>query len=99
MKISVQKVGGLLGVPRPSAQLDTGRLSAEERQQLQERLESAGFWDLPAELPAPAATRDAQGTVLHVEDGARSHAVGFELATAPDALKALVSLVRTLANK
>jgi len=45
------------------------------------------------------AARDAQGTVLQVEDGARSHAVGFELGTAPDSLKALVSLVRSLAKQ
>lgn len=99
MKISLQKVGGLLGTPRPSAELDTERLCEEDRHRLQQHLDSAKFWELPEELTADSAARDAQGTILQVDDEGRSHAVGFELATAPDTVKALVSLVRALASK
>lgn len=99
MRISVQRVGGLLGARRPFAELDTERLCEDDRRQILEHLERTKFWELPEELTGVSSTRDGQGTIVQVQDGERSHAVGFELAAAPEAIKAFVSFVRVLASK
>lgn len=99
MRISLQRVGGIAAtIRRPATQVDTAALSDEESAALRALVDTAGFFDLPAELPADPAIRDGSGLVMEIEDGPRRRTVSFDLPTAPAGLQQLVAAVRVAAK-
>lgn len=97
MIIRMERSGGFTGIPLRTV-IDTGQLSAEEGRTLQDLVDSAGFFDLPASLPSPRKGADRFNFRLTVEEPGRSHTVEFGDAAASEPLQALIQQVTLLAR-
>ena len=95
LKVSLSRSGGVAGISPPAIVVDSEDLPADEGQALQQLVDAAGYFDLPAEL-GPAGDRpDSFGYTLSVSDErGRTHAVSFDHGAAPQALKDLVAAIR-----
>ena len=98
MRYELTRAGGLAGLVRTVAIVDTNDLRPERASELEGLLRAARFWELP-EDPAPAEPMpDAVSYELTVSDGARRHAVSFDARSGSRELLALVSAVRAAAK-
>lgn len=97
MKINFERSGGFAGL-RTAATFDTESLPSEESRRLQEELERARFFDLPAKLDSPAGGADRFEYKITVEDKGRRHIVEFGEAAAPESLQPLIQRLSDLAR-
>jgi hypothetical protein len=99
MRISFKRSGGFAGLTL-AADLDTASLPLNEAHKVQRMVEEAGFFDLPASIPAPAQGADAFQYVVTVEDEGKRHTVRTNDLTVPDALWPLLEyLTKTARTK
>lgn len=76
MEITVIRSGGLLGATEELGPLDSKDLPARLQGEIQEEIEKAGFFELPAELPGkPIPDGYSYGIAISEKD--RSHSVTF----------------------
>ncbi len=89
MRIHFERTGGFAGM-RMTATVDTESLPAEEGGELQELVEAAGFFDLPAVITIGAPGADRFRYKLTVEAEGQRHTVEVGEAAAPEALRPLL---------
>ncbi len=93
--LTLARSGGVAGIRPPAKVLDTSALPVDIVQRIDALLESARFFNLPAELPSRSKGADGFQHTLTVQHASgRKHAVTFAEADASDALRELKRLVR-----
>ena len=94
----MQTSGGIAHLPGLAAPttIDTDVLSEEQRTELDALIRSAGFFELPSDLPAARGAADYQTYTITIEDGGRRHTVRVTDASAGPGLSALVEHLRNL---
>ncbi|MDR3574290.1 MAG: hypothetical protein P4L50_10530 [Anaerolineaceae bacterium] len=97
MKIQLERSGGVTGIPFRSS-VDTDLLDPDERKALVELVESAGFFDLPANFLSPKVGADRFNYKLTIADKGRSHTIEFNEANAPQSLPPLIKQVTALGH-
>ena len=89
MRIDFQRTGGFAGLTLRKT-FDSASLPTDRQRELEQLLETSGFFDLPHELHSAEPSADRFQYRLTVERGGRSHTVRAAEATAPDALRPLL---------
>lgn len=91
MKVSVVRGGGLAGVVETTT-ADSERLSEGDATALREKVDAAGFFDLPGEVERPPpGGADRFHYAVTVEDSGRAHTVRRAEPDLPEALGALIA--------
>jgi hypothetical protein len=100
LKLRLSRSGGQLGTSRVLVDVDTARLGSEQRERLESDVERARLFNLRGELTPGVVTPDGFGYELTAEsDDGRSTSVSFSLGSAPEAIRALVSSLRSLSSR
>jgi len=97
MRIHFERTGGFAGM-RMTATVNTESLSSEEARDLQEMVEAAGFFDLPAVITTPTPGADRFYYKLTVEAEGRQHTVEMGEAAVPEALRPLLQRLTAVAR-
>jgi len=87
-KIFFERTGGFMG-RKVNATIDLDDLPDEQAELLDDLLDEAGFFELPADLTRPAMP-DAFTYNITVSSDERQHSVRVSDATAPDDLRPLL---------
>ncbi|SRR5712691_13390199 len=98
MQMRIERSGGFAGL-RLSHDLDSSQLSPEESKELNRLVESAGFFDLPADVRAASPGADRFQYKLSVKAGAREHTVTVDEAAVPETLRPLLNFATAKARK
>lgn len=94
-QLMLARSGGVAGIRPPPKVLDTAALPATAAQHIEELLEQAKFFALPAELPESVKSADNfQHSLTVRHSGGHEHTVTFTEASASEALRELKRLVR-----
>jgi hypothetical protein len=97
MRINYERTGGFAGM-RLAATIDTAALSPDQANALQEMIEAARFFDLPAQIPAPAQGIDQFQYRVTIEAQGKKHTVAVGEAAASPELQALLQQLTLLAR-
>jgi hypothetical protein len=97
MRINYERTGGFAGM-RLAATIDTTTLPADQASALQELIDAAHFFDLPAQIPAPPQVADQFHYHVTVEAAGKKHTVDVDEASASPALQALLQQLTLLAR-
>ncbi len=97
MKIQFERTGGFAGM-RVETTIDTQSLPSQEASELQEMVDAAGFFDLPATIAAPTPGADQFQYKVTIEAGGRQHTIETGDAALPDALWPLLRRLTALAR-
>lgn len=97
MRITFKRSGGFAGL-RLSLNLDTLASPADEAKLIEQLVETAGFFDLPAALPSPPGSADRFQYQIEIDSSGRQHAVDIGEAAIPDSLRPLIEKLTTLAR-
>ncbi len=89
MRVTFERSGGFAGLIVTTS-VDTATLPATETEHLQQLVQSANFFGLPAEIPA-AAQPDRFQYEITVEDGNQHHTVRVGEASVPESLRPLLN--------
>jgi hypothetical protein len=89
MHIHFERTGGFAGM-RKVVSLDTESLLPEEGKTLQEMINAAGFFDLPAKFSAPKKGADYFQYSITVELEGKKHSVQVAETAVPDNLRPLI---------
>jgi hypothetical protein len=98
MRVQFQVSGGigyLPGLAAPRA-IDVDALPESDRHRVNQAVDEARFFTLPARVPAPRGAADYQTYQITIEDGARRHTVVVSDPVAPAPLQKLIDLLRSL---
>jgi|RhiMetdeSRZDD1v2_1073273.scaffolds.fasta_scaffold69582_5 Emfourin len=95
MKVSVKRVGGFAGLTEEVAAVDTAQLDAAAAQQVEQIIQSVGFFDLPAAIAGDTIGADLFQYEITVSEGDRQHTVTFMDDESPETAP-LRRLVETL---
>lgn len=98
MRILFERSGGFAGM-RLTASMDTGSLPDEEAQELEDLVNAAGFFDLPAQIAGQSSGADQFRYKLTVEDGGRRHTVEVGETAVPDPLRPLLQRLTAAARR
>lgn len=96
MKISFERTGGFAGI-RLFVQHDTADLPPDKAKALEEIVEKADFFNLPAEAPPPSRGADYNTYKIRVDDGKRAHTVTVTDLSMPEGLGPLIQNLTDLA--
>ena len=98
MKILFERSGGFAGL-RIKADIDIESLPFEQAENIRRMLQEAGFFDLPAVVPALPHGADRFQYNLAIEDNGKHHSVEIhETETLPEPLKPLLKLLMEIAR-
>lgn len=97
MHIHFERTGGFAGMHLDYV-VDTQDLPKEEIEVLQEEIEAASFFDLPAQIHDPSAGSDRFQYSIAIRDGDKHHSVAVGDAELEDNLRALVQHLEILAR-
>ena len=100
MRVSVVRGGGLAGlVERTTA--DSEALAPDDAALLRSKIDDAGFFDLPGEvpLPGPGSGPDRFHYAITVEDDDRAHTIRRAETDLPEALVALIDWVSSVPGR
>ena len=97
MRFELRRWGGVAGLARLLASVDTSALPPQSAAELEQLLQAARFWELPSETPGQPLP-DSFSYELTVSDGTRAHAVAFDSSSASPELLALSAAVRAAAR-
>ena len=94
MKVSVVRGGGLAGLLETTT-ADSERLGGDDAARLRRKVEEAGFFDLPGDVPRAGGVGGADRFhyAVTVEDADRAHTVRRAEPDLPEALQALIDWV------
>ena len=98
MQMRVERSGGFAGI-RVSHDLDSSQLSPEDGKELDRLVDSAGFFDLPANVRAERPGADRFQYKLTAKDGPREHTVAIDDAAVPETLRPLLNFVAAKTSK
>lgn len=93
-RVYFERSGGFAGL-RLSTSVDTQTLDPAETARLEQEIEQAGFFQLPAQLQSPGGADRFEYHIL-IEQDARGHAVDVGEAALPDTLRPLVAHLEQL---
>ena len=94
MKVLYEQKGGLLGAT-VSSSADTNLLSSKEKQEIEDMVRSAKFFDLPSKsLPPNPGAADYYRYKITVETEERNHTVETTDLTMPAELRPLIKYFR-----
>lgn len=96
MEITVIRSGGFAGVHERLGPVDTSSLDAERAQEIEAKVEEAGFFELPDELPQEREIRDGFGYRMTISADGKEHDVSYGDGSEQAAAKRLGELVRLL---
>jgi hypothetical protein len=77
MKINVKRTGGYAGLEEELASVDTSRLEPGAARRVEQLLDGAGFFDLPAAAADDAVGADMFRYEVTASDGGRQNTVSF----------------------
>lgn len=97
MHIQFERTGGFAGM-HLNYMVNTDSLPQDEIDVLQEEIEEACFFDLPAKIHDPSAGNDRFEYQITIRDGAKQHSVVVGDAELDDALRPLVQHLEILAR-
>ena len=97
MRIDYERTGGFAGM-RLAAQIDTAALPADQARALQDSIEAAHFFDLPARIPASPEVSDQFHYHVAMEAEDKRHTVDVGEASASPALQELLQQLTVLAR-
>ena len=89
MRIDLTRTGGVTGM-RKALTIDSGSLSPEEAEKVRALVESANFFNLPAEIPGAAAGADQFLYIITVAAKGREHTVQTSETSADRSLRPLL---------
>lgn len=89
MTVSFERSGGFTG-RQLNYRVNSDELSEADRNELEQLVDAAGFFDLPDTIQAPPGAADAFQFKIALEDGDRKHAVEVDQTVAPEQLKPLL---------
>lgn len=95
MRINFSQSGGFTGIRR-SLSLDTGTMPPDEARELEDSVNSAGFFDLPEVLQSGGA--DRLQYKLTIERDAASHSIQMDDGSIPLALSPLIKKLEAAAR-
>lgn len=97
MRIHFERSGGFTGM-RLNKVIDSELLTADEANTLQSELAAANFFNLPAQIAAPAEGADRFHYRISIDTGSQQHTVDFAESAAPETLQVLAQHLTTLAR-
>jgi hypothetical protein len=97
MRIQFERSGGFAGM-RMGTTVDTHSLSAEKAQNLQDLVEAANFFGLPATIQSSGEGADRFQYNITVESEGKSHTVEVGESAVPESLRPLLNQLTTLAR-
>ena len=77
MQVSVKRSGGFAGLTEEVAAVETAQLDAAAAQQVEQLIQSVGFFDLPATISGGTIGADLFRYEITVSEGDRQHTVTF----------------------
>jgi len=98
MKISVKRTGGYAGLAEHVAAIDTAQLAAAAAQQVEQTLQSIGFFDLPATISGDTIGADLPRYEITANEGEQQHTVTFFCDDESPETAPLHRLVQTLSQ-
>ena len=98
MRVSVVRGGGLAGLVQTTT-ADSQTLAPGDAETLRQKVDEAGFFDLPAEGGGPSAGPDRFAYAVTVEDDDRAHTVRRGEPDLPDGVRDLVDWVSSLPGR
>ena len=97
MRIEFERTGGFTGMPL-SARIDTATLPAEQARALQDVVDDARFFNLPAKISAPAQAADVYHYHVTIESAGKRHTVDADEVAASPGLQTLLQQLTQLAR-
>lgn len=94
MHVTLQRTGGFAGIPMTKS-IDAANLSASENSHLQQMIETARFFDLPASIPSKPQPDRFEYRIV-IEQNGRKHSVTAQEQVLPAELKPLVDWMMKL---
>jgi len=98
LRIIYERSGGFAGLTL-TVELDTASLPPDEAHDVQKMIEEAGFFTLPASIPALTCVADAFQYVVTVEAEGKQHTVRTIDTAIPDALLPLIEYLTKVAKE
>jgi hypothetical protein len=98
MNIHFERSGGFAGL-RVSHDVDSADLSPDDGKELERLVESAGVFDVPAEMRAANPGVDRFQYKLTVKDSARERTVSLDDAAVPEKMRPLLNWLTTHLHK
>jgi hypothetical protein len=98
MRIIFERSGGFAGLTL-TGELDTASLPPDEAHDVQKMVEEAGFFNLPATIPAPTRGADAFQYVVTVEAEGKRHTVRTRDTAIPNALLPFIEYLTKVAKE
>ncbi len=98
MQIEFERTGGFAGL-RLATVIDSTSLSPEEARQLDQLLEAANFFELPAEMMSTGPGADRFLYSLTIIEGTRRHTVRAGEAAIPERLRDLLNWLTSVARR
>jgi hypothetical protein len=95
MQVSVKRSGGFAGLTEEVAAVETAQLDAAAAQQVEQLIQSVGFFDMPATISGGTIGADLYRYEITVSEGDRQHTVTFTDDESPE-IAPLRRLVETL---
>jgi len=90
MQIEFERSGGFTGIPLKRS-ISAKDLTSEEQARLQELIQSAGFFDLPAVIRSTSPGADRFQYNISIESNERNHSVQIDEAAVPTQLRPLIA--------
>ncbi len=98
MQVEFERSGGFAGM-RLMVSISTDTLPEAEAKELRRLVESAGFFDLPAEINDSAAVADQFVYRVTVDEAGQRHSVKTGESAAPESLRPLLEWLTRAARK
>jgi len=89
MTVTFERSGGFAG-RQLRYRVNSDELSDADRNQLQQLVDTPGFFGLPEQIKAPPGAADVFQFTITVDDGDRKHTVEVDQTVAPKNLKPLL---------
>ncbi len=97
MQIDYERTGGFAGI-RLAAKIDTATLPADQARALQDAIEAAHFFDLPAKMPSPPQMADQFQYHVAIAAGSKQHTIDVGEGSASPALQNVLQQLTQLAR-
>jgi hypothetical protein len=97
MRIEFERSGGFMGL-RQTVVLDTSNLEPQEADELQELVDTAGFFDLPEQIVSRSVQEDGFQYRLTIEEFDNKHSVILSDTSTPESLQPLVQRLNLMAR-
>ena len=98
MTISFERSGGFTGVPLKYS-VNSDDLSESDRNELEQLVNAADFFELPEQIKAPPGAADVFQFDITLNDGGREHKVEVDQTVVPEKLNPLLKWLTARATR